>query len=200
MTLLLIAVSYGALAPPDEIVDSHMTRAEALGHNHFPKRILARMEIVEVRYLSFDGKKHRGQIVVDRALAREVKNLFEEMEELRYPIKKVVPIVAYHWDDQASIDDDNTSGFNYRGSAGPGTNVKILSHHSFGWAIDLNPYLNPFVSVTGQTPRPYVPGRPGVLSENHPVVKLFKRHGWIWGGDWRTGKDYQHFEKPPKKR
>jgi hypothetical protein len=25
---------------------------------------------------------------------------------------------------------------------------------------------------------------------------LFIQHGFKWGGNWRTVKDYQHFEKP----
>lgn len=27
------------------------------------------------------------------------------------------------------------------------------------------------------------------------VVKIFKAHGWSWGGDWKSLKDYPHFEK-----
>ena len=27
------------------------------------------------------------------------------------------------------------------------------------------------------------------------VVTIFKRHGWEWGGDWRTFKDMPHFQK-----
>lgn len=27
------------------------------------------------------------------------------------------------------------------------------------------------------------------------VVKIFKAHGWEWGGDWRSFKDYPHFQK-----
>jgi peptidoglycan L-alanyl-D-glutamate endopeptidase CwlK len=26
-------------------------------------------------------------------------------------------------------------------------------------------------------------------------VEIFKKHGWDWGGDWRTFKDMPHFEK-----
>ena len=26
--------------------------------------------------------------------------------------------------------------------------------------------------------------------------KLFRAHGFAWGGAWRSVKDYQHFEKP----
>lgn len=27
------------------------------------------------------------------------------------------------------------------------------------------------------------------------VVKIFKAHGWEWGGDWHSLKDYPHFQK-----
>lgn len=27
------------------------------------------------------------------------------------------------------------------------------------------------------------------------VVKIFKSYGWAWGGDWKSSKDYPHFDK-----
>lgn len=30
------------------------------------------------------------------------------------------------------------------------------------------------------------------------VVKIFKNHGWNWGGNWKTFKDLPHFEKLTK--
>lgn len=27
------------------------------------------------------------------------------------------------------------------------------------------------------------------------VAEIFKAHGWSWGGDWKSFKDYPHFEK-----
>lgn len=27
------------------------------------------------------------------------------------------------------------------------------------------------------------------------VVGIFKKHGWEWGGDWKSFKDYPHFQK-----
>lgn len=27
------------------------------------------------------------------------------------------------------------------------------------------------------------------------VVDVFKKHGWEWGGDWKSLKDYPHFQK-----
>ena len=36
---------------------------------------------------------------------------------------------------------------------------------------------------------------PGLLHDGDPAVQIFTDHGWRWGGDWRTPKDYQHFER-----
>ncbi|MBL8067058.1 MAG: M15 family metallopeptidase [Armatimonadetes bacterium] len=177
------------------VVDSDMTRAEALGGKDFPAAVLAKMEVVKVGYLGFDGKDHQGQIVVDRDLAEEVVEIFREIRASGFPIVKVIPVSAYGWDDQASIDDQNSSGFNYRFTIGPGTSKGVLSKHAFGRAIDLNPYQNPFVAADGKTPRPYIPGGKGVLDPGSAPVLIFKRHGWTWGGDWKGAKDYQHFEK-----
>ncbi len=178
------------------IVDSDMTRSEALGENEFPKDVLAQMEVVKVRYLGFDGHEHVGQIVVHREVAEEVIEIFAEIRKAEFPISQVVPIVAYGWKDQDSIDDQNSSGFNYRKTEGPGISGTILSRHSFGKAIDLNPFQNPFVAANGDSPRPYMPGEKGVLTADSAPVKIFKKYGWKWGGDWRGAKDYQHFEHP----
>lgn len=36
---------------------------------------------------------------------------------------------------------------------------------------------------------------PGMLHDGDPAVRVFTDRGWRWGGDWRTPKDYQHFER-----
>jgi hypothetical protein len=35
----------------------------------------------------------------------------------------------------------------------------------------------------------------GMIKAGDICVKTFKAKGWTWGGDWKTVKDYQHFEK-----
>ena len=32
------------------------------------------------------------------------------------------------------------------------------------------------------------------IDKNDLAYKLFKKHGFIWGGDFSKRKDYQHFE------
>ena len=175
-----------------------MTREQALGHNHFPARVLARMELVDVTYNGFDRRRHAGQIVVDRAVAKEVKEIFDEIEATGYPIAKVVPIVAYGWDDSASDRDNNTSAFNYRHVMAPGHTLSRLSNHSFGRAIDLNPLINPFVGSNGANAGMYHPSKRGTLTLNSAVTQIFLKRGWRWGGTWVQYHDYQHFEKPDR--
>ncbi|WP_200805027.1 M15 family metallopeptidase [Succinivibrio dextrinosolvens] len=33
------------------------------------------------------------------------------------------------------------------------------------------------------------------MDKNDLAYKLFTAHGFLWGGDWISVKDYQHFEK-----
>jgi peptidoglycan LD-endopeptidase CwlK len=177
-------------------VDSKMTRAQALASNRFPKGVLANMAVLDVDYIGFDGLDHRGQIVVEKTLANEVRAIFAELKKIRYPIKKVVPVVRYGWDDIRSMRDNNTSGFNYRGQVTPNGRSKILSKHALGRAIDLNPYLNPYVSRTGKEMSRYRSSVRGTLTRNSAATRIFLSRGWKWGGNWPGGKDYQHFVKP----
>lgn len=181
---------------PPVIVDSRQESSEDLGLGRFPDHIVRKMRLVDVEYLGFDGLTHRGQIVVNSGLALEVKQIFRELRSIGYPIKKVVPVSRYVWNDQKSMDDNNTSGFNYRRQVTPSGKSRILSKHAFGRAIDLNPLLNPYVSSSGQSSSMYRPSLRGTLTRESAAVKIFTKRGWKWGGNWSGSKDYQHFEKP----
>jgi hypothetical protein len=89
---------------------------------------------------------------------------------------------------------NNSSAFHYRTKTGK----TQLSRHALGLAIDLNPVQNPFVrdGVILPPRASYDPYARGTLSADHPVVQEFRKLGWIWGGDWSSLKDWQHFEKP----
>jgi hypothetical protein len=183
---------------PAVIIDSKMTRKEALGKNSFPQEFIDQMEVVTVDYFGFDEKHHRGQIVVNKDVAKEVKVIFGELFKAKYPIKLMIPIVKYGWHDQKSINVNNTSAFNYRKVIGPGTDPTKLSNHSYGRAIDLNPYQNPFVNAKGVGPRPYKPGVKGTITKGDAATKAFAKYGWEWGGSFDGPKDYQHFQKKGK--
>jgi hypothetical protein len=88
---------------------------------------------------------------------------------------------------------NNTSAFNYRKVTGG----KYLSRHAYGFAIDINPVQNPYIK--GRIVLPpnavYDTSKPGTLACDSLVVTTFIRLGWTWGGNWKSLKDYQHFEK-----
>ncbi len=177
----------------EPIIDSDLSFEQAVDGLEFPEKIRNRLALVNVRYFGFDGKIHVGQLVVYKDLSKEIKEIFERLLKIKFPVRSVIPIVKFGWDDEKSMSANNTSAFNYRLIKG----TKKLSKHSYGIAIDINPLFNPYVKRNSTEPEgaEYIPERPGTITRNSPVVKIFSEYGWDWGGNWTRGKDYQHFEK-----
>ena len=177
------------------ITDSAMSFAEAIAGTTAPEEIIDSLSLCDILYYSFDGKRHQGQIIVNCALEDDVYEIFALMEKLKFPVSKVIPIVAYQWDDQNSMADNNSSSFNFRVIDG----TTKLSLHSFGRALDLNPVQNPVIyphGVIAPEGAKYSPAKAGAFTANNPVVQEFLNRGWHWGGNFAQPKDYHHFEKP----
>lgn len=174
------------------VVDSHMSRSQAIGSSTAPQSIRSRQAVVRVSYFGFDHRLHRGQIVVDRALAREVQGIFAEILSSRFPIARVIPVSKFGWSDLKAMEHNDTSGFNYRTVFGG----HRLSDHASGRAIDINPIQNPDAHLAGRVGGSHRPGRPGTITRDSAVYRAFVRRGWKWGGLWSGKKDYQHFYKP----
>lgn len=106
----------------------------------------------------------------------------------------------YNGDDELSMEDNNTSCFNYREVPGS----THLSQHAYGRTIDINPLYNPYITEDGYMP--YTAGEyidrdintPHKIDAEDLCCKIFKKHGFVWGGDWNSVKDYQHFQKKEK--
>ena len=108
----------------------------------------------------------------------------------------------YNNNDWESIEANNTSAYNCRKVEG----TTRWSNHSYGKAIDINPIENPYISKKGyishkeslkyakRVHREDTLQDRAVLLKDDKAVRIFKKHGWSWGGDWITIKDYQHFE------
>ena len=163
---------------------------------------LEELRYVQVLYYGFDGETHMGELIVNREIAEDVLEIFQELYEAQYPIERMELVDNYGGDDEASMAANNTSAFNYRTISG----TSRLSNHSYGKAIDLNPFYNPYVytSKDGQIhcePAEAVEYEdrskdfPHKIDQEDLAWKLFTAHGFSWGGDWNTRKDYQHFEK-----
>lgn len=192
MNLFLILILL--FSPKIPIIDSNLTFEEAIKGTKAPKEVIDSLVLLNINYYSFDNKIHTGQIIVNKAVAEDTKFIFNLMLENRMPINKMIPIVKYSWNDNKSMEDNNTSAFNYRFVAG----TTRLSNHALGRALDINPQLNPVFYSDGKkspdngyrdTTKSYT------FTPDHFVVKELKKRGWRWGGDWNTLKDYHHFDK-----
>ncbi|OPY91267.1 MAG: hypothetical protein A4E72_00205 [Syntrophus sp. PtaU1.Bin208] len=175
------------------VADSSLTFAEAVSGSTAPEAVLATLRLVEVTYYGFDGRLHMGQLVVSCAVEEDVREIFSLIREVRFPVNAVVPIVRYSWSDEASMEANNSSAFNYRVIAG----TNLLSRHALGLAVDLNPRQNPIIYENGQilpSGAIYQPEATGTLTESSLVVQAFLRRGWHWGGHFQNIRDYHHFE------
>lgn len=164
------------------------------------------LRYLKVLYYDFQGEVKEGELICNVAIAEDLKEIFYTLYENEYPIEKMKLVDEYLGDDTVSMKDNNTSCFNYRMVDGS-TN---LSRHALGCAIDINPFYNPYVvfhkNGSGQ---PYISPEGSEIyadrsqdfaykiDENDLCYQLFKEHGFTWGGDWRSCKDYQHFQKTP---
>lgn len=156
---------------------------------------LSDLRLVQVDYWGFDGREHRGELVVNAAWAEGIVSVFEELFAARFPIEQMVLIDAYRGDDDRSMAANNTSAFNCRYVAG----TTRWSEHAYGRAIDINPVQNPYLRgdiVSPPAGADYLDRsleEPGMIHSGDPVVATFAGIGWTWGGDWTNSKDFQHF-------
>ena len=161
----------------------------------------------DLRYLTLThynacGEIKTGEMVCNKAIAKDLIDIFKELFRQHYPIERIQLIDEYDANDERSMRANNTSCFCYRVVEGS----KTLSNHALGLAVDLNPLYNPCVRhkkdgtllVQPETGKPFVSRtRTFIYKITHKdlAYRLFKKHGFKWGGDWNTVKDYQHFEK-----
>ncbi|MGV8147161.1 MAG: M15 family metallopeptidase [Alkaliphilus sp.] len=159
---------------------------------------LEELSYIRVLHWGFDNKEHEGELIVHKELALEVVAIFKVLYQEKFPVKKIRLVDEYDADDNLSMEDNNSSAFNFREITGK---KGVLSKHSFGVAIDINPVQNPYIRgnmILPLTGSEYVNRenvRKGMVVKGDVCYRVFKEFGWTWGGDWQTLKDYQHFEK-----
>ena len=162
---------------------------------------LSDLRYLQVLHYNAEGDVCRGELVCHRSISDDLLDIFRKLYEAEYPIERMVLVDEYDADDEASMADNNTSAFNFRYVSG----TRRLSKHSQGMAIDINPFYNPYVRRRGGKTLVSPKGSdeyadrnkefPYKIDRNDLCYRLFKEHGFTWGGDWKNSKDYQHFEK-----
>lgn len=160
------------------------------------------LRYITLLHVDKDGNVKHGEMVCNKAIAADVVAIFKELYLKKYPIESVRLIDDFDANDEKSMRANNSSSFCYRVVKGS----KKLSAHARGMAVDINTLYNPCyrksksgkVTIQPSTAGKYVNRNasfPYKITRGDLAWRLFTKHGFVWGGGWRTVKDYQHFEK-----
>lgn len=159
------------------------------------------LRYVSVLYVNFKGNTSTGEIICNQAIAQDLVEIFYQLYQADYQIEQLRLVDEYGADDELSMQDNNSSCFNYRKIAG----TDKISMHGQGLAIDINPFFNPYVTYRENAMQVSPAGAESYVDRDKPFAykidendlcyKLFTEHGFTWGGHWNSCKDYQHFEK-----
>lgn len=162
---------------------------------------LDQLRFLHVLYYDFNSEIKDGELICNKQIADDLLEIFSTLYDNAYQIDKIQLIDVYDADDDLSCADDNTACFNYRVVAGSTT----LSKHALGMAIDINPFYNPYVTYPDGKERISPAGsevyadrsndNPHMIRKGDLCYQLFIDHGFTWGGEWKSLKDYQHFQK-----
>lgn len=158
------------------------------------------LRYLHVLHKDIKGITHEGELVCNVYIASDVLEIFRALFLADYPIERVRLVDEYGADDETSMRDNNSSCFNFRFIS----HTTKISKHGLGLAVDINTLYNPYVkTVNGKLIiEPATAGEYTDRSKNFPYkiekgdlcYKLFTERGFEWGGEWKTVKDYQHFE------
>lgn len=161
---------------------------------------LSNLRYLTVLHYTFEKTICKGELIVNKRIAALTLDIFRELFESKYPIQQICLVDDFDADDDKSMAANNSSAFNYRFI----DSTTILSNHSEGLAIDINPLYNPYIKEVNGRIR-ILPAEGACYADrtqNHPYFirkgdvcyNAFISRGFSWGGDWEDSKDYQHFE------
>lgn len=160
----------------------------------------------ELRYLlclhrDINGQAIVGEMVVNTKIADVVLDIFKQLYDARYPIERMRLVDYWNADDEMTMRDNNSSSFNFRFIS----HTTKVSKHGKGVAIDINTLYNPYYKLLADgselieplTGAPYLDRSKSFaykIEKGDLCYRLFTEHGFEWGGEWTSCKDYQHFE------
>ena len=164
---------------------------------------IGRSDLRHVRALhwDYDGQTHVGEMVCNQVIADRLVSILRQLYEAHYPIQRMLLPDVYDANDETQMRANNSSCFCYRAVSG----TAKLSKHARGLAVDINTLYNPYYKnrpdgtryVQPATARAYCDRTkqfPYKIERNDLCHRLFIEAGFQWGGDWKSCKDFQHFE------
>ena len=172
---------------------------------------------IKMLHYNYDGDVVVGEMIVNKVIIDEVREVFSNLFLLKYQINSI-RLIDDFWDkdgvttDRNSVASNNSSSFCYRKIP----NRNTLSNHAYGLAIDINPLDNPYTprnsdgtfddSLLTDYEKSLLIDREEKAKENKHIItlndsicKVFDSVGYECGGIWPLQRDewscdWQHFE------
>ncbi len=183
------------------IDEAIFSRIDGLSYGNNCTVPLSDLRYLKLLHYNANDQITLGEVICSREISDDLLSIFKELFRAEYKIESLKLIDEYGANDHQSMINNNSSSFNFRYIAG----TTKLSKHSLGLAIDINPLYNPYVRGSGEDQiidpieaKEYVDRSrdfPYKIDKDDLCYNLFIEHGFTWGGDWSSLKDYQHFEK-----
>ena len=157
---------------------------------------LADLRHLTLSFWGFDGRQHTGELIVNASVADDVRKVFGRLFAARFPLEEVRLVEPADLAAEATGDGNTTAAFVCRPVRG---STSTFSAHSYGLAVDVNPFQNPYHkgdSVLPELASAYLDrswARPGMIRKGDVVTRAFSDVGWTWGGTWKSTKDTMHF-------
>lgn len=163
---------------------------------------LETLRYVHIWHYDFSGMPREGELICNEYIAQDLVEIFYELYRNEYQLEKVLLIDEYDGDADAAREDNNSFCF-YSVSSETDSS---FSKHASGLALDINPRYNPRITYEKDGSQTVTPASaadyadrtvsfPYKIDEDDLCCKLFVRHGFTWGGNRNSGKDFQHFQK-----
>lgn len=198
---------------PEELVDACFSaspipdavnaRINGLSYIDNDKIAVGDLSYLRVLHYTETGSRRFGEMIVNKEIADSVLEILRALYDAQYPIERMVLVDEYNADDTLAQADNNSYAFNFRGA-----NAKDPSARAMGRAICINPVYNPYVQINADGTTTITPKKgiayaqreelsPMMLHTMDFCYQQFIAHGFSWGGNWSTTKNYMYFEKNP---
>ena len=143
------------------------------------------LRYLRISHYDLEGRVHVGEMICNKLIADKLLAIFRELYAAHYPIQRMRLPDNYDADDERQMRYNHTSCFNYR-------NVSTLYNPYIRYnKKDGSRIVEPATAVKYCDRKATFPYK---ITTSDLCYKLFIKHGFTWGGAWRTMKDYQHFE------
>ena len=177
--------------------------ARMQGKSYKKNPYIGRDDLRHIRALhwDYDNQIHIGEMICNAKIADRVVKILRQLYDAKYPIQRMLLPDVYDADDEKQMRNNNSSCFCYRAVKG----TTVLSKHARGLAVDINSLYNPYYNDRANGTRYIQPATaaeycnrsgtfPYKIDHQDLCYRLFTEAGFVWGGDWKNCKDFQHFE------